>query len=293
MIHNTVRPSTQTTQPLEALIEEARRVFEADERVIACWLEGSFAAGSPDPWSDVDLHVAVRDEAWDGFFATRMETLAAIRPVLGYAEFGLPWGAHIVAASLAGPARLDLCLEMVSRLAAALRPEEPRLLFDRSEVAGSLKATPNLDAVIRMRLEEIMRTFFFGSAFPVRLWGREEWGSLFANAVIIVYQFLVPAMLVQDSARHFFRPPLHNERHLSPERRRAVDDLLAQVHAAFAGIGTRERDYKALLRAHERLIGAIWREFRAACKKHGVVYPEAAEREMREYYRRELGMEVA
>jgi hypothetical protein len=273
-------------------MREAQSALEADERVAAAWLEGSFASGDADAWSDVDLHVAVADDVWDGFFGERLALLGRIRPVLGHGEVPLPWGAHLVFATLSGPVRLDLYIERVSRLESALRMEEPRLLLDRAGAASRLKATANVDALVRMRLEELTRTLFFGSTWPVRLWGREEWGTLLFNAVAIVYQFLVPAMLIQDDARQFFRPHFHNERKLSPERRRVVDGLLGEIQSAFRTIECGELDFEALRGLHERLIGLIWRELRAACKRYGVVYPEEAEGEMREYYHRELGMDV-
>jgi hypothetical protein len=43
---------------------------------------------------------------------------------------------------------------------------------------------------------------------------------------------------------------------------------------------------------HKKLGGTIWRELRLACEMHGVAYPEESEREMREYYRREMGWEI-
>lgn len=42
-----------------------------DTRVVAAWLEGSFAWGTADAWSDLDLHVVVTDDAYDAFIAHR------------------------------------------------------------------------------------------------------------------------------------------------------------------------------------------------------------------------------
>jgi len=36
----------------------------------------------------------------------------------------------------------------------------------------------------------------------------------------------------------------------------------------------------------------FWRELRAACAKRGVIYPEGAEKEMQDYYRRKLGINI-
>jgi len=112
------------------------------------------------------------------------------------------------------------------------------------------------------------------------------------NAVSIVYQFLVPAILIQDDATNFLRPQYHNERHLTSERRHRVDVLIEQIRGSFDDMGTGNLDDARVARVHEELIGAIWRELRRACQKHAVNYPDDAEREMREYYQREMGWEI-
>lgn len=38
-----MHPKTQTTEPQENAITRVRDVMEADQRVVALWLEGSFA----------------------------------------------------------------------------------------------------------------------------------------------------------------------------------------------------------------------------------------------------------
>lgn len=286
------RPQTRDTGSQEALIREVGESLSADERIAACWLEGSFASGTADAWSDVDLHIAVADSDWDEMVANRVELVASIRPVLGFVEAKLPWGARLVSANLSGPVRLDLFIERHSDLASAPRRERPLVLFDRAAVADSLRVNWKRGMIIQLQLAQLLQEFFFGSAWPVRLSGREEWGTLLMNALYVVYQFLVPAMLIQDDAVDFVRPRYHNERHLSPERRRQVDALVEQIRASFAGLAKGELDATALARAHENLAGEIWRELRLACEMFGVPYPAEAEREMREYYRREMGWEI-
>ncbi|MCH8052316.1 MAG: nucleotidyltransferase domain-containing protein [Chloroflexi bacterium] len=286
-----MKPATSDTAELTAFIEEASAVLSRDERIVAVWLEGSFAGGSADPWSDVDLHVAVPDAEWEGAVARRHEILATVRPILGAVDAKLPWGGHLVSATVAGPVRVDLFLEKLSLLGSAVRREQPVVLYDEAGIANTLKVNWHPEAIVKAQLEQTLRLFFFGSAWPVRLWGREEWGTMMFNAVSLVYQFLVPAMLVQDDPRSYFRPPYHNERHLSPMRRKIADQFVAEIAAAFAG-GPPPVSFDRLKSLHERLIAAVWRELRLACEKWGVEYPESAQEAMREYYRRELGFEI-
>jgi hypothetical protein len=204
----------------------------------------------------------------------------------------MPWGAQLVSANISGPVRLDLFIERRSNLANALRREEPVVLFDRAAVGDELRINWDREAVVRFQLARLLQEFFFGSAWPVRLWGREEWGTMLMNALFVICQFLVPAILIQDDAVEFARPQYHNERHLRRQKRREVNALIEQIRASFHGIATGIQDDGRVARAHEKLIGAIWRELRRACEKCSVAYPEAAEEEMREYYRWEMSWEI-
>lgn len=86
-----MKPATQSTAQQESIISGAQLILETDQRLVACWLEGSFASGAADAWSDIDMHVAVRDDNFDSFFADRVRTLNCIRPILAYGEALLPW----------------------------------------------------------------------------------------------------------------------------------------------------------------------------------------------------------
>jgi hypothetical protein len=58
----------------------------------------------------------------------------------------------------------------------------------------------------------------------------------------------------------------------------------------FEGIGKGEVSREAVVSVYKMLLSTIWHEFRAACEKYSVEYPEAAEIEIRAYLQRDLGM---
>jgi len=139
-------------------------ILAADERIAAAWLEGSFASGTADAWSDVDLHVVVPDADWDGLVAGRLKLIARIRPLLGFVEATMPWGARLVSANLSGPVRLDLFIEKLTALEAAPRREQPFVLFDHAGIGGKLKVAWNADAIVGLQLSQLVQGFFFGCA---------------------------------------------------------------------------------------------------------------------------------
>jgi predicted nucleotidyltransferase len=62
----------------QAFINRFRATCEADERVIAAFLGGSYAAGTADEFSDLDIYVVTTDEGYDSFFAGRLEFMRAL-----------------------------------------------------------------------------------------------------------------------------------------------------------------------------------------------------------------------
>src|SRR6266581_7691387 len=56
---------------------------QADERVVAAFLGGSYARDTADAYSDLDLYLITSDEAYDDFFAGRAAFLRLLgEPVL-------------------------------------------------------------------------------------------------------------------------------------------------------------------------------------------------------------------
>src|SRR5439155_3300431 len=57
--------------PRRRTIERFARAAESDERVLAAFLGGSFAAGTIDRHSDLDIYAVIDGDAYDQFFGDR------------------------------------------------------------------------------------------------------------------------------------------------------------------------------------------------------------------------------
>lgn len=191
----------------QAVLDRARQVLVADPRIAAAWVEGSLAGGTADPWSDVDLHVAVQDPAAvDG-----EELLRRIAPVISALTF--PLGpVRLVAAAVECPVRVDLYVEPLDQVAAIPRLG-PADVFHGDPPEFRIVETVMDPAALLARL---VRGYFFGFMMPARLAGRQMWASLVLNAGQVLFQFVVPAMLARTNPGQVFREALHAERHLSP-----------------------------------------------------------------------------
>jgi predicted nucleotidyltransferase len=70
------------TAAQRALIERSTEVAATDKRILAAWLVGSFATGTADAFSDVDLHCAVTDDSADWFREHWAEVARKITPLV-------------------------------------------------------------------------------------------------------------------------------------------------------------------------------------------------------------------
>lgn len=91
MDHRTTYPLTgvrrATTEPQRALIERAYEVLEADARILAGWLVGSFAVGFADAYSDVDLQCLIRADAVEDLKASWRDVIHQITPSVRITPF--------------------------------------------------------------------------------------------------------------------------------------------------------------------------------------------------------------
>lgn len=283
-----MRPATTDTSKHNRLTADLEAHARADERIRAAWLEGSFATGTADAGSDLDLHLAVTDEDFEAFSEQTVDWIAAARTVIGVVPLTL--GARrLFACSLDDGLRLDLFVEPASAVAAPVRPVEPQTLFDRDDLLAAVQVDASAALSPVPRLREVLGLYLYGFTFPARLSAREEWGSLHLNALLVLYQFVVPAMLARSHPEHAFRQHLHNERFLEPDQRARVDAISVQLARAFASAPP---DLEAVRVAYQTLFSTLLAELRAAIELHGITWPAEAEVTIRQFLADELNVEL-
>jgi predicted nucleotidyltransferase len=236
---------------LEAFVEHAAAVLRADDRVAAAWLGGSLAAGTADPYSDVDLRVAVADEPFDGFVADWERLLERLAPTVLRRKIGTPESPILIAITPEW-LRFDVA---VARAAAPERAGD-RVLFDRrgASPAAPPPARPDPAARLPGLVEEFLRV--------LGLWrvvdGRGEL-VLMAHGAGLLRWSLVELFLIENRAQR------GGMLHLNPY-------LTAEQRALLEGLPTTPPELNAAL-AREFLPRA-----RALMAAHGQPYPDALER---------------
>lgn len=168
---------------LQCILNHARR----DERVLAVLDYGSTSEGRGDAWSDIDLALSIRADAWDDFTVNWEAWLAECGTVLlGFLSFtGHPWA---VLATEAAPVRVDLHLyggppDTDLRSALAMWPNAPSsvedmLLFDRE---GALSAEVKHMVGRSLAPDDVASTFSSVSAnfwyYVHRTWSKLQRGT--------------------------------------------------------------------------------------------------------------------
>ncbi len=265
----------------EAVLAKLIKVAQADDRIVAAWLQGSRADGSADPFSDIDFYVAISDEAYDSF--NRLEFIEKATEVLVHAE--LPGNLGIVCLAQ-GPVKLDLLVEKASTVGQTKRPAA-KMLIDKDDIESKLVTgwTPTREDVAN-GVDQLLRMTFQGASWPVRLLRRGQWMTHAYSELTLIHSVIVPLMLAPTDPRVFQRNPMTSERLLPKAEREEIDTLGRDVLTALAS-----RSFEEAYSAHLRITDMLGRTGRAACETFDLEFPEAAEQEALRFYEREWPQE--
>ena len=135
------------SETAELVIAQLVESCTADDRVAALFLGGSLARGEVDEYSDVDLCVIVRGDAYDDVIAARDTFVRAVGEPLFLEDFG---DDHMAFAILAGSTELELHFFRAGDVD-AIRPGPHRVLLDKDGILASVTfALPEPDRAAQL-----------------------------------------------------------------------------------------------------------------------------------------------
>ena len=82
--------------PQQQLVERVSAALRADDRVRGLWLTGSLGTGRDDRFSDVDMFVAVTEDALEGYLADWPSVAERYRPLHAHRLPGAPVFNHVL-----------------------------------------------------------------------------------------------------------------------------------------------------------------------------------------------------
>lgn len=256
------------------LFERAEARFRADDRVQAMWLGGSLARGTADEASDLDLVLAVADDAFDSFASDWRGWLADITPTVLAAE--LPFAKGIIYSVTPGFERLDVVVERVSALVST--PHRSRILvFDKADLDGQVPDPLPGGGPSDTTVEAIITEYFRTNAVETIL-VRDDW--LLAREHIRAVSTLIYRLLVEANAPL----PATGVKQWSTK-------LSDEQKTLMLALPTTCDDIEGLRVAHVHLARAFVSNAAALAEQLGVVWPEQLEAAAAAHVRRHIGVE--
>ena len=261
--------TTAQTRFIDALTAKA----EADLRIRAAWLAGSFGKGLADRWSDVDAHLLIESSALGEFSEDVEAWLAQIRPLVFVRRM---FEGRMVNAMTDEAMRLDVWLhggECVN-----VTEGETRVLFAGNDTLdwqpnpGDALTPQAAAAELNRAIPEFWRCI---SMLPVPV-GRDE--KLICAAGNFLILMLLTDVLSVGSARRRDRGVKALNGFLPPHFRRLAED------ATFLHKLTHEE----LARFQLRLVRIMQVHGPAICAQWNVPYPHAMEEAVLQYMAKEL-----
>jgi hypothetical protein len=239
------------------LIEALVAVADPDDRIRAVWLGGSIARGVSDAGSDLDVILAVRDEARADFETGWRDWLDSVAPILLAEQ--VPGVSGIFAATTIDCLRLDIVIESVRELAGT--PYRTRLaVIDRDGLTDQIPAAEPEPGPDHDRIGALIHEFHRQQAiFPAAVVAREDW--LLGVVAVHEMQRLLFQLFVACNAP---LPPMGVKQwssRLTAEQRRVLTELpqptatRAEVIAAMLGVREAFREYGRRLTAS---VGVEW-----------------------------------
>jgi hypothetical protein len=261
------------------LLDRAVAILSTDARFPAGWLEGSLADGSADPYSDIDFHLSVAEQAWDEVWKARRSVIERIAPILASLDI---IGVSGVGCLIEGPVKLDVFFERESDLGTRQRVAVKRL-WGSSEIYQRFKVGDDLgDATIKHALESNLLGFLQGATWPVRMLARGQVNTFLFSEILLVETAIVPLMLLEKDRRAFHRNMFTRAKLLPPDRSDECARLIDRIETS-----VRSADRAAMRDVHIEIFRKLCHLGRAAFARYSLEFPPRVEDEMIDFYTRE------
>lgn len=246
--------------------------IEADARLQAAWLEGSWGRGAADRYSDLDIHLLVTEAGLEEFRAEARAWLESVKPLVLY---NLMFGGKMINALTEDGLRIDIWLRLENPT--TVYADRAQVLYAQAGVLQVLDAAPSTDpAAVADGLARTTREFWRCYSLLPSVIGRNELIISFVGLGIETN--LINDLLIAGYGVDRPSGMKHLNHYLPGTTRAEIEAVLAQVELSPA----------SLLRAHMGLADLVRRHGPVIAQRHGYPYPAALERAALAYVREEV-----
>lgn len=255
-------------------IDAVTAKVEADPRIKAAWLEGTFGRGNPDRYSDLDFHFLLGAHDLPPFRAEVESWLSTICPLV---LCTLMFEGRMVNALTQDGLRIDLWLRTEDLV--TLDPAKARVVFKRGNYIQFRQGTGAPDPLaLAQRLERQTKEFWRCMALLPSVIGRHELITAFLG--LSVETNLVTDILLTGYGIARDHGVKNLNQFLPQDLRQAIEAVLS-LH----GLSP-----TSLTRAHFGLARIVQQQGRLIADKHHYEYPERLEAAVLAYVSKELAL---
>jgi len=244
------------------LFDKVVNVLYRDERVRGLWLHGAFGRGAADAASDMDVSVAVIDDAFDGFAESWRDWLADITPTVN----ADPIAPGCFFAMTPGCERFDVISERVSDLPATNLTRRVTV-FDRDDLTATIPAPndppPSPDAIAFVIKEAIRTAANFDTVVV-----RDDW--LLGVVAVQTIQSLLYQLFAEANKPQPPSGPKQYSFKLSPHHRQQLQALPVP-----------QPDRESVIAARTAAFALFFAEAPAIAAMNDVPWPDDLERAVR------------
>lgn len=142
----------------QQIIDRFVAVCQADERIIAAFLGGSYAEGRADKYSDLDLYVVTSNAAYDDLLVERARFIRLLGEPLFLEDFGRPNGNFVI---FSNATEIEIWFGR-ERAFTAIHSGSYKVLLDRKDIlAGSVFRAPVADQTEQTELLRRQLEYFW------------------------------------------------------------------------------------------------------------------------------------
>ena len=252
----------------QMIMDRFVKTCEADERIVAVLLVGSYIKGEPDEHSDLDLYIITTEETHDDFVSKRGLFVELLSEPLFAEDFDIP---NIV--FLIFPDGLEVEIHYVSETRANHVFNEPfKVLVDKKNIMAGIvpeKQEPD-QAKQTEKLRRLIYWFWHDFSHFVTAMGRNQLWWAHGQLDVLRSMCVGLARLKND----FSDPDVDEEVYFKIEKAMPVE-MLSPLQGTFCPM-----EKEAMQKAGFVLIQFYKEHARSLAQAHGIAYPEELERVM-------------
>jgi len=252
----------------QVVVDRFVAACRADARVVAAFLGGSYAKGTADAFSDLDLYVITADAGYDEFIAGRADFLSLLGEPVFLENFD---PLHLVLFVFADGVEGELGVGRASAFT-HIHGGPYHVLLDKHNLLDGV-AFPGYEPERAGQIEKLRRQmvwFWHDLSHFIAALGRGQLWSAYGQLEALRRCYLILARLRED----VLHPEAGDEAYFKVERALPVETLSALA----ATLSSLDRD--ALLRSARHVVRLYQAAARELARTHGLDYPVKLEQVM-------------